>query len=222
MRRRAFTLADLNILVSQHDHLISTLAPDHVAAVLAVAMMAGPVAAWRAARANRARLRALWESLNDALQEADTKADGEARKVWLRTEANHGAEGVALMEQLANQHKMGQLIRMPIDRALVVYADLFAAIDALGPSAKIADTSDLRAAVDALRAASETEGAGKADWIAAGATVDSTTAALATAATRFSLALESAVGVDEAARLFPPLPTLETTALGSDDETADV
>ena len=222
MRRRAYNLADLNIIVDQHDHLISTLAPDHVAAVLAVAMMAGPVAAWRAARAMRARLRALWEALNDALQEADKKADGEARKVWLRTEANHGAEGVALMEQLANQHKMGQLIRMPIDRALVVYADLFSAIDALGSSAKIADTSDLRAAVDALRAASEAEGAGKADWIAAGATVDSTTAALATTATRFARALESAVGVGEAARLFPPLPTLETTALGSDDETADV
>ncbi|MCK6519693.1 hypothetical protein L6R46_32115, partial [Myxococcota bacterium] len=161
MRRRAYKLADLNIIVGQHDHLINTLAPDHVGAVLAVAMMSGPVAAWRAARAMRASLRAAWEALNDAMHEADKKADGEARKVWLRTEANHGAEGVALMEQLANQHKMGQLIRMPIDRALVVYADLFAAIDALGPSAKIADTSDLRAAVDALRAASNAEGAGK-------------------------------------------------------------
>ena len=220
MRRRAFKLADLNILVSQHDHIVSTLAPDHIAAVLAVAMMAAPVAAWRTARANRASLRALWEALNDAMQEADKKADGEARKVWLRTEANHGAEGVALMEQLANQHKMGQLIKMPIDRALVVYADLFSAIDALGSGAKIADTSDLRAAVDAMRAASEAEGAGLAEWIAAGATVDAATATLATTATRFARALESAVGVDEAARLFPPLPALPTSTLGPDDETA--
>jgi hypothetical protein len=58
MRRRAYKLADLNIIVGQHDHLISTLAPDHVGAVLAVAMISGPVAAWRAARAMRARLRA--------------------------------------------------------------------------------------------------------------------------------------------------------------------
>lgn len=205
-RRRPETLADLNVICTQHDEVVSREAPDSLAVILATTMLSAAVNAWRAARAIRAATRVRWETANDALHAADKAADDEARRAWLRAQANLGPEGVARLEALANHHRLGELVKMPIDRALVVYADFFAAVDAAGDSLKLPELDDLRASVAALGAAHAEESTAKAAWIAAGPEVDAATATLQAAASRYALALESAIGPDAAARLFPPLP----------------
>ena len=203
---RPRNMADRNQVGEKHDTLIERLPADHPVNVALKSMVSTPLQTWRDKRGARQIARGRWTTAVKKVIAADKKNDGRIRTAFRLILLKHGQEAVDDLIARAGGNSMSDLTKMPVDRLLVVLADLFASVDgAAEPPVYKDDLEKLRESTAELAAASAEESdartvhgsATSAELIAEGA--------LDLAATRYALFVEGLYGEAEAEQYLPAL-----------------
>lgn len=210
---RPYNLSTRNQVVENHDTQVASLPEDHLVRVIFAAILTSAVLNWRAARAGRVAAAGDAAGALDALHESDDKNDKRIRTTIKLIELKHGYEAVEDLRARAGGFTMGELTRLPVDRALVALGDLFASVDGAAERPVYADDlEELRVTTADLAAKSAAEAKARQTLTAASAAEYDATSILDLCASRAARAVVAALGEDAAAAYLPRLPVRESRA----------
>lgn len=199
-------MADRNQVGEKHDTLIVRLPADHPVNVALKSMVSTPLLTWREKRGARQIARGNWTTAVKKVIAADKKNDDRIRTTFRTILLKHGQEAVNDLIARAGGNSMSDLTKMPVDRLLVVLADLFASVDGAAEAPVYKDDLEkLRETTATLATASAEESdartihgsATSAELIAEGA--------LDLAVTRYALFVDGLYGEAEAEQYLPAL-----------------
>lgn len=202
--RRPRNLRDRKAVEKNHDELLTSLPPDHPVVVMLKDIVSTPLLTWRTNRDTRVGARGTWQVAVLKQQKADGKCDDRARTAFRVIFLKHGQEAVDDLIKRAGGNNLTELVRMPVERVLVIYADLFASVDS-APEAPVYkdDLEKLREAVEELGAASVEELKARKQHGHATAAELEAAGALDLACSRFAKAIEGVYGPADATLYLP-------------------
>lgn len=204
--RRPKNLKHRQNVEQNHDELLAKLPEDHAVVGVLKNVLSTPLLTWRTDRDTRVAARGVWQVAVVKLQKCDGKCDDRVRTAFRMILLKHGQEAVDDLIKRAGGNNMSTLVAMPVDRVLVIYADLFASVDS-APEAPVYkdDLEKLREAVTELNAADQEELAARKAHAHATAAELISAGALDLACTRYAKAIEGLYGPADAELYLPKL-----------------
>ena len=195
--RRPETVLDRYDVAKSHDSVLARLPADHFAAQTLRSLLSPALTRWREARAVLAGHRGRWQTAVKKGRDAKAKNDAQLRWSYRMVQLKYGQEALRDLVSRAGNNNLSAMVKMPVDRLLVIQRDLFVSVDlAPTPPVWVEELLGLRESYATLRAASAEEHEARTTHRHAGGVERRATADLDLAATRVALVIEGVFGVE--------------------------